>query len=153
MKAVDPLTVGWHTRGALMNFYQSNLRAMERGVVITRVFVISRADMAEPEAQKILLSQYQDGIDVRVAFSDELPSANDTSGRDVNSSFDFGIYDDQVVTDVFPHTGKYYGRKTATAAEVEKYLRLYEIVEHNSHAVVQEGDRIVLASGGLKLAA
>lgn len=153
IKAVDPLTVGWHTRGALMNFYQSNLRALERGVAVTRVFVISRPDMFEPEAQKILLAQYQDGIDVRVAFSDELPSANDITGRDVNSSFDFGIYDDQVVTDVFPQSGKYYGRKTATAAEAEKYLRLYEIVEHNSHAVTQEGDRIILASEALKMAA
>ena len=30
-KAVDPMTHGWHTRGALDNFYQSNLRALERG--------------------------------------------------------------------------------------------------------------------------
>jgi hypothetical protein len=153
MKAVDPLTVGWHTRGALMNFYQSNLRALERGVTVTRIFVISRPDMNEPDAQKILMAQYLDGIDVRIAFSDELPSANDISGRDVNSSFDFGIYDDQVVTDVFPQPGKYYGRKTATPAEVEKYLRLYEIIEHNSHAVAQEYDRIILASEALNMAA
>jgi len=153
MKAVDPLTVGWHSRGALMNFYQSNQRALERGVIITRIFVISRPDMSDPEAQKILLGQYNDGIDVRVAFNDELSSANDISGRDVNSSFDFGIYDDQAITDVFPQAGKYYGRKTATPAEVEKYLRLYEIIEHNSHAVIYEGDRIILASESLKLAA
>lgn len=150
LKAVDPLSFGWHTRGALMNFYQSNLRALERGVAVTRVFVLNRFDISEPEAQKILLSQYLDGVDVRVAFSDELPSANGISGRDVNSSYDFGIYDDQVVTDVFPQTGKFYGRKTATAAEVERYLRLYEIIEHNSHAVVLEEDRIILASEALK---
>jgi hypothetical protein len=153
MKAVDPLTSGWHTRGALMNFYQSNQRALERGVEITRVFVLSRADMTEPEAQKILLAQYHDGVDVRVAFSDELPSANEISGRDVNSSFDFGIYDDQVVTDVFPQSGKYYGRKTSNSAEVERYLRLYEIIEHNSHAIVYEDDRVILQSESLKMAA
>lgn len=153
MKAVDPLTIGWNTRGALMNFYQSNQRALERGVIISRVFVLSRSDMSEPDAQKILLAQYNDGIDVRVAFSDELPTANEISGRDVNSSFDFGIYDDQVVTDVFPQSGKYYGRKTATPAEVEKYLHLYEIIEHNAHAVVHEDDRIILQSESLKLAA
>jgi len=153
LKAVDPLTVGWHTRGALMNFYQSNLRALERGVAITRIFVINRDEMAEPEAQKILLAQYRDGIDVRVAFRGELPLANDISGRDTNSSFDFGIYDDHMVTEVFPQSGKYYGRKTATAAEVEKYVRLYEIIDHNAHAVTLEDERIILASGALKLAA
>jgi len=153
MKAVDPLTIGWNTRGALMNFYQSNQRALERGVIISRVFVLSREDMNEPEVQKILLAQYNDGIDVRVAFTSELPSANEISGRDVNSSFDFGIYDDQVVTDVFPQTGKYYGRKTASAAEVERYLRLYEIIEHNAHAVIYEDNRIILQSESLKLAA
>jgi hypothetical protein len=153
MKTVAPLTRDWQTRGALMNFYQSNLRALERGVAVTRIFVVRRADMSGPEAQKLLLAQHQDGIDVRVAFSDELPSSNDISGRDLNSSFDFGIYDDQVVTDVFPQAGKYYGRKTSTAAEVEKYLRLYEIIEHNSHAVAREEERIMLASEALKLAA
>ena len=153
LKAVDPLTVGWHTRGALMNFYQSNLRALERGVAITRIFVINRDEMAEPEAQKILLAQYRDGIDVRVAFRGELPLANDISGRDTNSSFDFGIYDDHMVTEVFPQSGKYYGRKTATAAEVEKYVRLYEIIDHNAHAVTLEDERFILASGALKLAA
>ena len=153
LKTVDPLTSGWHTRGALMNFYQSNLRALERGVVVTRIFVLRRADLSEAEPQKILLSQFQAGIDVRVAFSDELPSANGISGRDVNSSYDFGIYDDHLVTEVYPQPGKYYGRKTATTSEVEKYLRFYEIIEHNSHAVTQTEDRIILASEALKLAA
>lgn len=153
IKTVDPLSSGWHSRSALMNFYQSNLRAQERGVIVTRVFVISRADLSESEAQKILQSQYQDGIDVRIAFSDELPSTNGISGRDVNSSYDFGIYDDHVVTEVYPQPGKYYGRKTATTNEVERYLRFFEIIEHNSHAVTLENDRIILASDALKLAA
>ena len=150
---MDPLTAGWHTRGALMNFYQSNLRALERGVAITRIFVISREEMSEPEAQKLLLCQYRDGIEVRVAFRDELPLANDINGRDINSSFDFGIYDDHVVTDVFPQSGKFYGRKSTTAAEVEKYLKFFEIIDHNSHPVTLEDDRIILASEAFKLAA
>jgi hypothetical protein len=153
LKAVDPLTAGWHSRGALMNFYQSNLRALERGVTITRIFVISHDEIDDPDAQKILLAQYRDGIDVRIAFRSELPIANNISGRDINSSFDFGIYDDQVVTDVFPQSGKYYGRKTATFAEVEKYVKLFEIIDHNAHAVTLEDDRIILASEALRLAA
>lgn len=153
LKTVDPVSAGWHSRGALMNFYQSNLRALERGVVITRIFVSSRDEMTGSEAQKLLLTQYCDGIDVRIAFREELPLANDLSGRDINSSFDFGIYDDHVVTDVFQQSGKYYGRKTATIIEVEKYIRLFEVIDHNSHAVTREGDRIILASEALRLAA
>ena len=153
LKAVDPLSAGWQTRGALMNFYHSNLQALERGVTITRIFVLSHDEIDDPETQKILLAQYRDGIDVRVVFRSELPLANGITGRDINSSFDFGIYDDQVVTDVFPQSGKYYGRKTTTSVEVEKYVKLFEIIDHNAHAVILEDDRIILASEALRLAA
>lgn len=153
IKAVDPMTHGWHTRGALVNFYQSNLRAVERGVAIIRIFVMNREELADPEAQKILLGQYRDGVDVRIAFRDELPSASNMSGRDTNSSFDFAIYDDQVATEVFPQSGTYFGRKTVQTANVDRYLRLYELIEHSSHAVAVEEERIILASEALKLAA
>lgn len=153
LKAVDPITSGWHTRGALVNFYQSNIRALERGVLITRIFVMSREELGEPDTQTILLSQHRNGIDVRIAFKDELPAASDISGRDTNSSFDFAIYDDQIATEVFPQTGKYFGRKTSQAAHVEKYQRLYELVEHSAHMVTVLDDRIILASEAFKLAA
>ena len=145
IKAVDPLTSGWLSRGALLNFYQSNLRALDRGVRITRIFVAGRDDLADPEVQKVLLAQYQDDIDVRLAFRDELPAAIDISGRDTNSSFDFAVYDDRAVTDVFAQSGKYYGRKTCQPAEVAKYLYLYELLEHSAHPVTVEQDRVVLA--------
>jgi hypothetical protein len=153
LKAVDPVTSGWFSRGALVNFYQSNLRALERGVAITRIFVMNRDDLADPDAQKILQYQYSDGVEVRVAFRDELPTASDISGRDTDSSFDFAIYDDQVVTDVFPQSGKFYGRKTSTSQETERYRRLFEIIEHNSHAITLEDERVILASEALKAAA
>ena len=152
IKVVDPLTPGWLTRGALINFYQSNLRAIERGVRITRVFVINRPDLAEPEAQKVLLGQLRDGIDVRVAFRDEIPAVSDLSGHDTASSCDFAIYDDRVTTDVFPLSGKFYGRKTAVAAEVAKYLHLYDLIEHNAHAVSEQDEHVVLAVEALALA-
>lgn len=153
LKAVDPITNGWHTRGAMVNYYQSNIRALERGVLITRIFVMGREELGEPEAQKILLSQYRDGIDVRIAFRDELPVASDISGRDTNSSYDFAIYDDHIATEVFPQTGKYFGRKTSQAINVEKYQHLYELVEHSAHAVTVLDERVILASEALKLAA
>jgi hypothetical protein len=146
IKAIDPLTAGWLSRGALFNFYQSNIRALDRGVRITRIFVTSREIMADPDVQKVLLAQYRDNIDVRIAFRDELPASIDISGRDTNSSFDFAVYDDRAVTDVFAQPGKYYGRKTGEPAEVAKYLHLYNLLEHSALTVTEEDARILLAA-------
>lgn len=153
IKAVDPMTHGWHTRGALVNFYQSNIRALDRGVAITRIFVMNHEDLADPDAQKILLAQYNSDIDVRIAFRNELPTASNISGRDTNSSYDFAIYDDQVATEVFAQSGTYFGRKTSQAGNVDKCLRLYELIEHSAHAVTVEDERVILASEAVKLAA
>jgi hypothetical protein len=151
IKAVDPITSGWLSRGALVNFYQSNLRALDRGVAITRIFVMNREEMQDPDVQTVLLTQFGDDIDVKLAFRDELSStANNLSGRDTNSSYDFAIYDDQVTTEVFPQTGIYFGRKTVQSNNVEKYLRLYELIEHSAHAVTIENDQIILVSEKLK---
>lgn len=152
IKAVDPLTSEWLTRGAVINFYQSNLRALDRGVHITRIFVINRDSLCDPEVQKVLLAQHLDDIEVRVAFREELPSNIDIAGRDTNSSFDFAVYDDRAVTDVFSHSGKYYGKKSSQPAEVAKYLYLYELLEHSAHPVAVENDRIILASEVMALA-
>lgn len=150
IKAVDPITSGWLTRGVLLNFYQANLRAMERGVSITRVFVTSREELIEPEIQKVLLTQFDDGIEVRIAFRDELPSASVNSGRSTESSCDFAIYDDQSATEVFPQSGTYFGRKACQAGAIEHCLRLYDLVEHSSHAVVLDDGHIILASDQIK---
>lgn len=153
IRAVDPMTHGWLTRGALVNFYQSNLRALERGIPITRIFVMNHEELCDPEVQKILLAQFHDGIDLRIAFRDELPTASNISGRDTNSSYDFAIYDNQVCTEVFPQSGTYFGRKTGQAVNMERYLRLYELIEHSSHAVAVEDERVIPASEVLKVAA
>lgn len=145
VRAVDPLTPGWHSRGALVNFYQANLRALERGVPMTRIFVASHEELTDPEVQKVLLSQFQDGIEVRIAFRDELPTASDISGRDTNSSCNFAIYDDQAVTEVFAQPGKYFGRKTSQPQEVAKYQRLFHLIEHNSHVIEVAEGRLIVA--------
>ena len=151
LKAVDPITIGWLTRGALLNFYQSNLRALDRGVAITRIFVMGREDMNDPDVQKILMTQYMDDVDVRIAFRDELPTTSgNLSGRDTNSSYDFAIYDDQIATEVFQQAGTYFGRKTGQHVNVERYLRLYELVEHSAHSVLLEDDQIILSTEKLK---
>ncbi|OGU25394.1 MAG: hypothetical protein A2X85_07250 [Geobacteraceae bacterium GWF2_54_21] len=146
MKSVDPISNGWHTRGALVNYYQSNLRALERGVAITRIFVMNHEEFADSDAQKVLLTQLHDGIEVRIIFRDELPAISNMSGRDINSSFDFAIYDDQVVTEVFQQSGTYFGRKTCHAVNVEKFIKFYELIEHSSNVLAVEDDRIILAS-------
>ena len=152
VKTVDPVTVGWDSRGALLNYYQANLRAVERGVLVTRIFVLNREDLADPEVQKVLLLQMRDGIEVRIAHRDELPSASDISGRDTTSSFDFAIYDDKVATEVFSQPGKYFGRKTRDPALVGHYLHFYNLIEHGSHALALDDERVVLAADLLPLA-
>lgn len=152
IKAVDPLTSGWLTRGAIINFYQSNLRALDRGVQITRIFVTSRDILPDPEVQKVLMAQYLDDIEVLIAFREELPAIIDIAGRDTNSSFDFAVYDDRAVTDVFSNVGKYYGKKSSQSAEVSKYLHLYELLEHSAHPVAVEDGRIILASEVMAMA-
>lgn len=152
IRAIDPLTSGWLSRGVLVNFYQSNLRALERGIKITRIFVTSREEFCDPEVQKVLMAQHRDGVEVRLAFRDELPSTIDFSGSDVYGSLDFAVYDDRAVTSVFAQTGKYYGRKTGQQTEIAKYLHLYERLEHSAHLVSVEDDKIVLSSDMFALA-
>jgi hypothetical protein len=154
IKAVDPITTGWLTRGALVNFYQSNLRALDRGVDITRIFVMSREELGDPEVQKVLMAHHGDDIEVKIAIRDELPATTgNLSGRDTNSSYNFAIYDDHVATEVFPQAGTYFGRKTGQPVNVERFQRIYELIEHSAHAVVVEDEQILLASDTLKLAA
>lgn len=152
IKAVDPLTPGWQSRGALINFYQANLRAIERGVRITRLFVINRPDLSDPEVQKVLYAQLRDGVDVRIAFRDEIPVGSDLGGHETATPCDFAIYDDRTATGVFPQSGKFYGLKTGVISEVAKYLYLYDLIEHSSHAVIEQDEQIILASEVLALA-
>lgn len=144
VNAVDPMTAGWDSRGALLNFYQANLRAMQRGVRVTRTFVVNRDEFEDQNVQMVLLHQLRDGIEVRIAFRDELPVISGISGRDTNNTFDFAIYDDKVVTDVFNQPGRYFGRKTSQPVEVAKYLNFYTLIEHSSHVVALKDDRVLL---------
>jgi len=152
VKAVDPVTVGWDSRGALLNYYQGNVRALERGVAVTRIFVLNREELANEEVQKVLQLQMRAGIDVRIAYRDELPTPSDISGRDTVGSFDFAIYDDTVATEVFSQPGKYFGRKTREPALVANYQRLFDLIEHGSHSVALAEDHVVLAADLLPLA-
>jgi hypothetical protein len=143
VRAVDPFAAGWETRSAMLNLYQANLRALERGVKIMRIFVLARDEFVSPETQKILTLQLREGIDIRAAFRDELPSAGDNIWNSPQS-YNFTLYDDNLVTDVFATPGQYFGRKTARAVEVNKYLRIFDIIEHNACRLSLEDENIVV---------
>jgi hypothetical protein len=146
IKAIDPLNIGWMTRGALLGLYQANLRAMERGVKITRIFVIDDDEFTNPITQQILLGQFRDNIDVRIAYRDELSTVNEASGRETPISFDFAIYDDRVITDLAIQSAKYFGTKTREISHVDKYLRLFDLIDHVAHSVVEQNDKIILTT-------
>ena len=146
VNAVDPLTEGWESRGALLNFYQANLRALQRGVKVTRTFVINHDDLENQSVQRVILPQLRDGIDVRIAFRDELPATAASPAETPITPSISPLYDDKVVTDVFTQPGRYFGRKTSQPAEVAKYLNFCTLIEHSSHLAAIKDDRVVLAS-------
>ncbi len=151
VKCVDPLTGGWE-RASLINFYQTNLQAIERGVRITRIFVVNRDELAKQDILNFIQLQVRDGINCRIAYRDELPTAGDVSALFTSSSFDFAVYDDRTVTEVFGQAGKYFGRKTTQPVEVAKYLRFYDLIAHSSHAVTIEDGKIAVAGEMFDLA-
>ena len=143
--AVDTLAAGWDSRGAMVNYYSSNLRALERGVKITRIFIVNRDGFPDPDTQRILAVQLKDGIDARLAYRDELPSTIDSTWVGT-LSYNFAIYDGNLVTDVFTTFGQYFGRKTTQNAAVAKYQHVIELIEHNSYKLSLENDNIVVSS-------
>ena len=108
--------------------------------------MINHDDLEEPSVQKIILTHLRDGIEVHIAFREELPVISGISGRDTNNSFDFALYDDKVVTDVFTQPGRYFGRKSSQPDEVAKYLNSYTLIQHSSHLAVIKDERVVLAT-------
>jgi hypothetical protein len=127
VKAVDPLNVDWDSRGSLVNYYQANLNALKRQVKVTRIFVMNRRELDNPKVVETLQQQADDGIDVRIAYYEDLQS----KGSSVHS-LDFAIYSGQVVTDRNPPNSHYFGKRTSQPGEVEKYQRLFDVIEHHS---------------------
>ncbi len=127
VKAVDPLNVDWDSRGSLVNYYQANLNALARGVKITRIFVMNHRSLENSNILQTLQQQANDGIEVRVAYLEDLHS----KGSGI-SSLDFAIYDGRIITDRNPPNSHYFGKRTNKADEIEKYQRLFAVIEHHS---------------------
>jgi hypothetical protein len=143
LKSVNPLTPGWNTVGAIIKYYQANKRALERGVRITRTFVLRRDQLNETDVQKMLRTHYEDGIEVKVVYREELPTGGE-AGWAKNCSFNFGMYDDRLVVDVSA-PAPYYGVRTSQPVELVRYLRMLDLVDHASHAVTLNENVIIQA--------
>jgi hypothetical protein len=143
LKSVNPLTPGWDTRGAIIKYYQANKRALERGVKITRTFVLRRGQLQEDDVQKLLRTHYEDGIEVKVVYREDLPAGGE-AGWAKECSFNFGMYDDRLVVDVSA-PAPYYGVMTSQRAELASYHRLLDLVGHAAHAVTLSDGEIVQA--------
>jgi len=143
LKSVNPLTPGWDTRGAIIKYYQANKRALERGVKITRTFVLRRDQLQEAEVQKMLRTHYEDGIEVKVAYRDELPAGGE-AGWAKDCSFNFAVYDDRLVVDVSA-PAPYYGVRTSQSKELARYLRMLDLVDHASHSVTLRENEVIQA--------
>lgn len=150
--AVDPLTPGWTSRGVMLNLYQANQRALKRRVHVTRIFVIERDELRDPEVQKLLSMQLRDGIDVRVIFHDETAIKSAAGMHGAIHSFDFTVYDRETVIDAFARSGKHYGKKTSSPAEIAKYTQLFALIEHSAIGVALENDQVVMPGSATKVA-
>jgi hypothetical protein len=143
IKSVNPLTPGWDTRGSIIRYYQANKQAVTRGVKVTRIFVLWHSQLTEGPVQKMLRTHYQDGIEVRVILRDELPACGEV-GWAKDCSYSFGIFDERMVVDISAPI-PYFGVKTTQRDELFRYLHLFELVDHASHPVALNDDRIVQA--------
>lgn len=135
LKAVDFLQVDWNSRGALLNNNEANLRAMTRGVQITRIFVTNRQALLNRKIQNTLYKQHQDGIDVRITYLEDLPLIGN---KLCAYTQDFAIYNDALITDHTSDSGSYFGKKTANPVEIKKYISLFDLIKAHSHRFSSE---------------
>ncbi|MEW5755945.1 MAG: hypothetical protein AB1810_06535 [Pseudomonadota bacterium] len=147
IQAVDTFPHGWDSKGAMCNYYLANVQAVARGVKVIRVFVLTRLELNNPAVQRVLQGQLGDGIDVRVAFSEELRTG---SGENVpwrDASQDFALYDGRTVAERIGPAVTHFGRKTQCASEIQRYRRWFEIIEHHAYPVELRDGRVGLADG------
>ena len=69
---------------------------------------------------------------MRIAYSEDLN--NDEAAH----SLDFAIYDNALVADRSRENSCYFGKLTHKPAEIEKYLRLYNLTERHAHRMSSE---------------
>lgn len=138
VKSVCPL-VGWDMRRSVEKYYQSNKQALDRGVTITRLFILRRERYLEEDVQKILRAQHDDGIEVKVVYRDEIPRGE--AGWSKHCSFNFEVFDDWLVLDASAPM-PYYGVKTVQRPELTRYHQMFDLVDHVSHIMTFDMDEV-----------
>ena len=135
LKAVVSIQVNEDSQGALFNYYEATLQAMTRGVQITKIFVTRRQELLNRNIQKILYKLHQDGMDVRIAYLEDLQWLSD----DINvHTLNFAIYNDGLITDRASNKSNYFGKRTTNPAEIDKYIGFFDLISVHSHRFASE---------------
>lgn len=133
IRAVNSVDVtDWIGKVQKRKYYHDQVRTRQRGVAISRIFVLRRTDLDDAAVLETIRHQQQDGIAVRVALYEDLAF----SGREgVEMPTNFVLFDDKVLIARTPLLGLYYGKKTRAAAEIERYRRTYELLDQYARAL------------------
>jgi hypothetical protein len=116
----------WVGKVQKRKYYEDQVRTRGRGVAITRIFVLRRGDLEDPDVLRTIRHQQGDGIAVRVAWHEDVAF----SGREgVEVVTNFVLFDDKVLIARTPLLGLYYGKKTRAPGEIERYRRTYELLD------------------------
>ncbi|MFZ5876193.1 MAG: hypothetical protein ACOYXU_07260 [Nitrospirota bacterium] len=127
IRAVNSVDVtDWVGKVQKRKYYHDQVRTRQRGVAISRIFVLRRADLDDPAVLETIRHQQQDGISVRIALHEDLAF----SGREgVEMPTNFVLFDDKVLIIRTPLLGLYYGKKTRAPEEIERSRRTYELLD------------------------
>jgi SAM-dependent methyltransferase len=106
-------------------YYVANLAALNRGATVRRVFITRK--QLKDEIKQEVLAQTNDGIDVRVAFEEDL-----ASDRQLNFSV---LHDTKqpVVTwsSLTPSGGASEGHLSFNEADIQRHLEIFESLWHH----------------------
>lgn len=133
IRAVNSVDVtDWVGKVQKRKYYDDQVRTRQRGVAISRIFVLRRMDLDDPAVRETIRHQQQDGISVRVALHEDLAF----SGREgVEMPTNFVLFDDKVLIIRTPLLGLYYGKKTRAPGEIARSRRTYELLDQYARPV------------------
>jgi hypothetical protein len=127
IRAINSVDVtDWLGKVQKRKYYEDQVRTRGRGVAIARIFVLRRVDLEDPDVLRTIRHQQDDGIAVRVALHEDVAF----SGREgVEMATNFVLFDDKVLIARTRLLGLYYGKKTRAPEEIERYHRMYELLD------------------------
>ena len=119
----------WIGKVQKQNYYRDQVRTRQRGVAISRIFVLHRNELSDQDILRTVTHQRDDGIMVRIAYYEDLGfSWRDRSEMSTN----FVLFDREVLVARIPLLGIYYGTKSHVPDDIERYHRVYDILDHHA---------------------